>query len=424
MRNVEAAKPWELVHQCTLSEWAKHEAVRWGFDPLVNYTSRLDQRYQPWTTRGRFFQATIPCPETQDSDLPADCMYATMSITEKKNNYTVQCISLPKTYFKEKLSFVEVIGFRRDFAIVQVALDYGKTDLYLVDMRQDTAAFLCSEHCADRPYVLECCLAPDLTCMLIKPNDVYSSIFGHLAVNDSIKCIRITKGKGPSSCTVLQGGARDVAFAFDPRFKHSRIAMANMVKNELRVLRLYDLESNSIVREAPLQSDENSQYSRRGLAQSLTFSPDGSYIACLMRPGRLPETYYYQSPSPCFYLHLVNIYHAESLSCIRVINRPNMEIMAVSSLAPATIFPMFSMDGTYLAVAYSTDSYKQDFTGVYDCPPYNKVNSVLLYKVPPTLSLGDICRSKIRKLVKQEHVRFLPLPSALKRFLLFVPQHL
>ncbi len=403
LRNAETVKPWEIVYDCSLSTWSKCEAALWGFDPVINYTAHCDKRYQPWATRGRYLTGVIPAPETQDIDMSAICMYATMAISEKKNKYMVQCINLPVSYFKERVVFIELVAFMQDFAIVQIATERGRSDFQLVDLKHDKAKLMHTETSDDRPCLFECAVSYDLSKVLLKPNLLYAELHDIKDFDDVIQCVTMPRnGQKSETYNVLEGGAMEVTFAFDPRFRHSRIAMANLQKEKRLFICTFNLDTRRYTNESELTMDS------RKYAQKLTFNPEGTFIAVLMRLG--PTV----NPLPYCYIG-VHIYSSDTLQSIHCITQNELTAqISFNYMSPAAIFPMFSNNGAFLVVGVGQIEYDNN-------KPINLLSAVRVHKVPPALNLQQICRAKIRTMVEQSDVKYLPLPDAIKRFLLFLP---
>ena len=413
-------KHWGSVHTCSFGVWAKHQAAVWGFEPCINYSTRQEARLQPWATRGRHFVAQIPAPETQDIDMSASRMYATMAIEEKRNKYQVQCVDLPTSYFKDGVHFVEVVGYRDKHAIVQVATKHQRMDFLLVNLEQDTVRVVHKEQCSTKPYLFECAMSPDFSRILLKPNHYYAHFHNVQSIRDVLQCVvtdskksnptgngasieqeEVNNGNGNGNFELHENEALRMAMTFDPRYRHSRVVLANVVEQEKPIIFMYDLKTRRRVFQNDLYTNTDHT------AQQLTFSPGGNFIAVPLIVGDYQTT-------PPFVMADVKVFSANTLDCVYTLP-PRGTPGGYVNLVPGTIFPMFSTSGAFLALPVSKpqpDAYRRGLC---------RVGAVSIHKVAPLMHLQSMCRTKIRQCVKKQHIPLLPLPEALKRFLLFMP---
>ena len=413
LKNKGPVTPWGVIHTCTLSEWIKHQATIWGSDPCINYTTRPEHRLQPWATRGRHFVAQIPAPETQDIDMSASRMYATMAIEEKRNKYQVQCIDLPVSYFKDGIHFVEVIAYRDKHAVVEVATKHERMDFLLVDLDHDRVKVVHRQYCTSQPYLYECSISPDFSRIVLKPNHFYLHFHNIQSAPDVLKCVSIVGVKSSTNASrnepnedeiILNGrGSLRLAFTFDPRHKHSRIAIANIVENGKTIITIYDIDKGVRV----LQNDLYTNTEQT--AMQIIFSPGGNFIAAPLIIGDYQTT-------PPFNMADIKLFNANSLECLYTLP-PRGSTGGFTALVPAATFPMFSSSGAFFISAVNKPHPDSQ---AYQCA-LCRVGSVTIHRVPPLMHLQSMCRTKIRLWVECDRIPYLPLPEALKRFLLFMP---
>lgn len=410
-------KHWGVVHTCAFSEWTKHQAVLWGCNPCVNYSTRQDSRFQAWATNGRYFVAQIPAPETQDIDMSASRMYATMAIEEKRNKYQVQCVDLPYSYFKDGVLFVEVIGYREKKALVQVATKHQRMDFLLVDTDRDLVTVIYRESTTHQPYLCEAAISPDYSRVLLKPSHYYCHFHNAQGVKDKINFLEAaslnsrpnkkphgeTDSESRQDFSLYENESFGLAMTFDPRFRHSRIVLANVIEDNRPVILVYDTEKQMKVMKNYLHTNLERS------AQQIVFSPGGNFIAVPMICGTFRDT-------PPFTIIEAKLFNANTLECVHVLpykGTPGSYL----NLIPVSVFPIFSSSGAFLALPVSKSHPESHAYQRALC----RVGSVAIHKVAPLMHLQSMCRSRIRQFVARDKLAHLPLPEAMKRFLLFMP---
>lgn len=104
------------------------------------------------------------------------------------------------------------------------------------------------------------------------------------------------------------------------------------------------------------------------------------------------------------------VYHSDTLQIVHGISNPCGRLDSLLyPLYPACLFPIFSCSGKFLAVVRKPNSSNPESLDV----------DVL--SVPTVLELQSLCRIVIRMCTTEQHIHCLPLPTALRNYLLFKP---
>lgn len=144
--------------------------------------------------------------------------------------------------------------------------------------------------------------------------------------------------------------------AFDPRYRHRRIALGNFPGRDGRdVICLYDLLDDRVV-----ATSDGATGAHYQTTHNITFSADGQYLASLVL-GRSVKDGLFNFPR-------VIIYNGSDVTVVHSIRTDGL--CEVPTLSPAALFPLFSATGAYLAVAYGEQ-------GTF----YQQVNMACLYSV-------------------------------------------
>lgn len=407
---------WALYKTFYLSQWI-HGASSLGFDAAISYSKDYEQT-QPWTTQGRVFEVSIPSllflPSDDEIDnfpmpncnIPREYIYATMSVSESEETVNV---NLPRSYIYDDIKSSIVLACRDAVLLIQVIRKTQSQrflDLYLVHSPHmsmdvaylvDTITLLDNKHCitsSRNSPMMDCIISPDYTCILGKPST------GHSAnvVSSQIKCYYMYSDNWNLFVLDSQGTDPEViSYVFDPRYRHSRVFLANVMQKGKPVLQVVDLHLRSVIQAVQLVP------SAAHRAQTLKCSTDGLYIVALMCLG-------VTSQQSSIFLSDVRIFDSQDLSCIHVIRQPNWKPIGYLCMSPATIFPMFNKNGSLLAVGVGMEDLE---LRAYE------LTSVAVYKVPCVLNLQAICRRHIIRFVDKSMIPLLPIPVALQNYLQF-----
>ncbi len=420
---------WEIIVDYSVDSWADDGAQgRLNFDISIDLTSDLEIRYQPWSTWGRHFKVKVPSTQYSSWDdentspsLPPEYVFATMSIEEEENAQTVS-YSLTNSYYGREVTLCEVIATRNNTLLVQVAATPCRdrtfiyahiVDFLLVDFSQygqdlvtHVLSIPFSLSLASVPCLYEGCISPDFSSILLKPNPTYAYTnhitLGNCHGEQTLAAVTKTDEGDWETFLLLNGqtqSALECAFDFDPRYKHSRVAVANMMYCGKPQLQIMDVQDCSVLEQSELVP------SKAHLAQNLTFSPDGLLIATLMRLG-------VNISCVPYFLADVRIFDSDRLLCIHTIRQPDWKPNGYTTLAPAAMFPMFNGSGQLMAVGAGKMLNDSCLTSLH---------SITVVKVPACLILKNTCRRRIRAWVLRDDVQLLPLPDSIIKYLLFEP---
>ncbi len=392
--------PWKLIYTSSLENWTNVEASRWDFDYMLDLSCKKT-RLQPWCMAGRNFEVLLPAP-LDEHELDVKYLYDQMLISDKRQwkNYRIKLHSSYKHKLPNKikacpfLESAQVVGFHTNRAIVQVVRNDNICDFLMVDLVTKEVMGKYSEPYQDQPFLCECTISPDLSRFLIKPNLLFVLKFRVEGIDDCVKVVT----KDPNSDEYLvtsqlfKDSALDLIMTFDPRYKHTRVAIGNMTKRGQHVLCIYNLKSRKI-----MQKTYGPQYQK---TQNLLFSPDGEYLAALivtyiLGPNMYPERYNFLG---------VMVYSTNKITLLHKIQ--SFGTPSVPTLTPAAVFPCFSRLGDFLAMGSGSGS---------------AITRVEVYKMPPSINLQNLCRVKINQNLSTEEIDNLPILDKYKDFILYRP---
>ena len=228
--------PWKLLHTASLSRWTEIQQML-GF-PDVDFSAKKS-RLQPWCMGGGHLDALLPAP-VDGTGLDVAYTYAELLVLSESPRISYR-LKLRQNYksrlFRKKtpsgLKNAQVIAYRDFFAVIQI-VQSDKSELLFLDMDADEVCGRHVEYFGDQPFLFECYISPDRTTFLLKPNLLFSLKYGVQHVPDVLKVLRPSTGKPESSCQVIQELFRDAAaeliLCFDPRYRHTRVAVANVTR--------------------------------------------------------------------------------------------------------------------------------------------------------------------------------------------------
>ena len=392
--------PWKLIYTSVLEAWSAGEAARWRFDVCSSLSTRKC-RLQPWCTQGRDLDALLPAPQDSD-DLDVKYVYDQLLIRDKQlwKNYRIKLTRSFKRELRNKmksspfLESAQVVGYRDKLAVVQVPRSDGLNEFLMVDLNRNIVSGSYKEKYQDQPCLYECYISPDLKRLLLKPNLLYALRFRIQGIDDCVKVLK--REDNYNDCSVasvlFKDAGLDLIMTFDPRYRHSRVAIGNMTKRGQHVLCLYSLKSRKIVRKT-----YGPQYQR---AQNLVFSPDGEHLAALIvtyivGPNLYPQRFNFLG---------VMVYNTSKLNMLHKIQ--SYGTSSVPALTPAAVFPQFSQLGDYIAMGSGCGS---------------DITRIEIYRMPRVLNLQNICRYKISQFLSQTEIQNLPIDPQTMDYLLFRP---
>ncbi len=425
---------WQVIGTYSWRKWhLKRRSLVWGFADHINLSGfEYGDLVQPWSTEGRHFMAYVyckardayhpesfvPCGATSKNKGEGELMFAVER--PYKQDAAWYPVNLPPGYKLDSLltstihgqryyTGVNVIGARSDYVVIQVTRKSPIRVDILVTRRSGQVLEVVGLHRVGTlpgPYVMEALLSPSCTKLLLQPSAYYCVRFGNKPKTAEIQLVDIPPN---GQCTLVgplmtitsdeasrasAGVRRDHVFAFDPRYDWRRIVIGYQYAS---VVRVYDLLEKKIL------AENNSHGSLKQCAENLVYSPDGRFLASLVSTILTTRTK--------IRIWGVLVYCSDTLELIHGIDQSCPTGPLETLLYPACIFPMFSSSGKFLAVP-RRPKYHNSESFVVDV-------DVLL--VPNVIHLQTLCRITILLCTKSNDVPLLPLPSALKNYLLFKP---
>ena len=388
--------PWSHVHTSTLEAWSKGDAQSMGFNPCVDYVTR--KGLQPWCTEGRHIECLLPAP-MDESELDVKYIYDEMLVRDCTTwrSTRIRLNVCYKNLIKKSSQSIEpvrMIAYRDDYIVAQVIRTDKIFDFLIIHLSKSKVIGCFQESYADHPFLWECYISPDATTMLLKPNLMYALKFKVESAEDVLKVIKYDRRQGAFRCTqiLFADQAMELILCFDPRYRHSRVAIGNLTKRDRHVLCIYHLQNRKMLSKACAP-----QYQR---IQNISFTPGGDLLACLIVSYVIGAS---MSPTS-FSCLTVLIYYSDNLSLTHKI--PSFGTNSLHSLTPAAVFPVFSSNGDYLAMGSGNGG---------------SISRVEVYQVPPVMRLKSLCRRFITTYLNAREIQSLPASSKLIEYLLFRP---
>jgi len=390
--------PWKLLHTSTIEHWAQTDAVRLGFEFSRDWANQKSQ-LQPWCTAGCYYEAKLPAP-AEGQDLSKKYSYTRALLKHPTGSCTVPLSRNYRHSISAKLTpapwmyVCNVVAARDHVVLLQIITTDGASEFHLIDITKREILGVYRERFYERAYLYEGFISPDHSHVVLKPNLLFALKFRINAIDDCLKVL--TRAPRTSQFEVISEHFRDVALdlivTFDPRRRHTHIAVANLTKRRQHVLCIYNLKKYKIV-----QKTFGPQYQR---TQNLTFSPDGDFLAALT------VTYIFgTSMSPQrFNFQGVMVYSTQVLSLLHCI--PSFGTSSVDSLTPASLFPTFSNTGNFIAFGSGSGA---------------AVTRVEVYKMPAALNLQSLCRAKFRLNFTARQIEHFTMSQQTRDFINYKP---
>ncbi|KAK2153918.1 hypothetical protein LSH36_281g03067 [Paralvinella palmiformis] len=398
--------PWSIICNSNYLSWVKRDAARLLFDPGVYCITSQDFTLMHISAHGLHISVAEIIPEVHG---------CTKLILKERIPPVVHSVSLPyrlklKTTKEVKaesagLKPLQVCGFDKNLLILQALCKDHHLQFIVLDLYTHEYVGKYVVKWTWQPFLCECVISPDHSRFVIKPGMFYAA--EHDDGNEypylkEIRIIHIRNGICRLEKTIRDSNCSNYVMAFDPRYDHSRLALANWTREEQpaqnEAICVMDLVHQKPVKCSYYMSGTHS-------SKNLVFSPDGSFLACLVC-------------EPCFYQGVHNfseilVYDADTLDVVKTIPCNNTQCVP---LYPAILFPSFSKCGTRMAVGYGRDI---DIMGAIFG---QEIAFVDVYQVPTPINLQYLCRVAIRRIIPTERqLLTLPLPKPLIRYLSFGP---
>ena len=239
-------------------------------------------------------------------------------------------------------------------------------------------------------------ISPDKSVFLLKPNLLFALKFRIHGIEDSLKIIRKDADTGIFEVyhELFKDSALDLILTFDPRHRHSCVAIGNYTKRGQHVLCLYSLKSRKM-----LTKTYGPQYQR---TQNLVFSPNGHHLAALIVTYILGQNMY-----PMRYNFLgIMVYSTDNLTMLHKIQ--SFGTNSVPTLTPAAVFPAFSAQGEFLSMGTGSGG---------------SITRVEIYNMPRVINLKHMCRLEINNYLPKQYIERLPLKKEILDYLLYKPVH-
>ena len=402
----EKSIPWSVICNSNYISWVKRDAARLLFDSGFYCITSEDFTSMHISAQGLHVSVTNVIPEAHSS---------TKVVLKERMPSLTHSVSLPyklklKTAKEIKadsigLKPVQVCGFDKNLLILQALCKDHHMQFIIIDLYTSSYVGKYVIKWAWQPFLCECVISPDHSRFVIKPGMFYAvkredgSEYPYLK---EIRIVHIRSGICKLDKTIRDPNCSNYVMAFDPRYDHSRLALANWTSEEQPVqneaICILDLVHQKPVKCVHYTSNTHS-------SKNLVFSPDGSFLACLIS-------------EPCFYQSVYNfseilVYDADTLDVVKTIPCHNTQCVP---LYPAILFPSFSKCGTRMAVGYGRDI---DIMGAIFG---QEIAFVDVYQVPTPINLQYLCRLAIRRVIPNEkHLLALPLPKPIISYLNFGP---
>ena len=395
---------WGHVHTSSLENWIKHDCERFGFSLLLDYASK--KGIHPWCTQGRHFDSLLPAPLDED-ELDVKYVYdemlvrdaATWRSSRVKLGTCYRDLIPHKLKVSEDLETVNVIGSRGEYIVTQVVRYDNTFDFILTHIPTCRVVGTFQEKYNKQPFLWECYISPDASVLLLKPNLNFARKHNLNTEEDALKIIQhdTTNKTYKLIHKMFEKQAQNLIIAFDPRFGYGQVAVANCQEKEKLTLGIYNLNTY-----APIKGCSVTQ---SYMIQNIVFSPGGNLLACLH------VAYLKASSSHTHYnFPSVAVYNSNDISLIHAI--PSCGDHTIHNLTPAAVFPVFSKNGSYIAIPTGNGGGITHSGGV---------THVEVYQVPPMLDLKDICRRCITNALTSNQIQSVPISEDLKEYLFFKP---
>ena len=301
---------------------------------------------------------------------------------------------------------VNVIGSYNDHIVLQVIRASGANKIVLAREEEHTYCVLSVftvETEDDNPYLMEAIISPDYSSIIIKASWGFCRKYRFDPEKNDV-CLYDAKDQSsslPEPRVLVPFNGMNWVIAFDPRYGNSRIACGNRQASHTGsdVIRVYDLSGNGDLSE-PIGS---SAVGCLQTTQNLAFSPDGRFIASLA--STVDRKWLFQ-------VKAILVYNSDTLGIFHAVDIPWANTDSVEPM-PSTVFPLFSMNGRYLA--YYRETVNDD--GGETVVP----SQVTVLAVPVDINLQNLCRLTLRRHLNPASVLRLPLPNKLKHFLQYRP---
>ncbi|XP_063444061.1 uncharacterized protein LOC134724763 [Mytilus trossulus] len=392
-RQAQAARPWSLLHMCSVDQWKSGHAEAAGFSETT------------MSCNGVVFKDCSPtfCISRQGI-INLNKSHSLFSF-RRRNKFTKMAEHFEYNHIPAQLSSIQnfhvksVLCYHESTVVLHLVRNM-MTQFGVIDL--ETNKFLGVFGKKNVEFVNEALrgeISPDGTVCLIKIPSIKSD-------NNSAFVFQLFCLKKRELIREVTLPFHHSLFAFDPRFSSSRIAATSFLRGEDNSLSLVQTDSWSVLRTNPRVDDMHSSLNPH--LKDIFFAKDGYLIFAIMVSSgagcccREKRARRMQPVDVCVYIF--NADTTQTLHCIQY----NRFICAIHS-CPVNYLPIFSNCGSRMAIVLNDKETQYDH--------------LQIYKLPTAGSLQNRCRIRIlQQFQYPDIIQRLPLPTRLIQYLQFQPE--
>ncbi|KAL3877224.1 hypothetical protein ACJMK2_034961 [Sinanodonta woodiana] len=389
-RQAQFARPWALLHQCSLEQWKHGHGEAAGFKETT------------MTCSNHVFKDCSPTFCTSRQGLININKHSKGFSFRRKNKFTKMAEHFEYNHIPAQLSSIQnfhvksVLCYRENTVVLHLVRNMN-TMFGIIDISSNKFLGIFGKQMVEFfNSVLRGEISPDgLYCMIKIP--------GLKTGNNSFQ-FQMYDLKTRNMVAQITTPYDTSLFAFDPRFCSSQFAATSFVQGEDNSLSLVRTKSWEVFATNPRVDDMRP--SNYPVLKDLFYSKDGCLIFAIMVTDgcncRDRKSRRLQSVDVSVYIF--NGDTSQTLHCIQY-----HRYTCGQHLCPVNYLPVFSQCGSRMAILLN------------DCETVT--DHIQVYKLPTPLGLQNRCRIRILQQHQSEDIEKLPLPGRLIQYLQFKPEY-
>ncbi|XP_076445620.1 uncharacterized protein LOC143283308 isoform X2 [Babylonia areolata] len=387
-RQVQHARPWSLLHQCSLDQWKSGHAGAAGFlETTMTCNGAVNKECNPTFCISR--QGIINVNKS-----------GPVFSFRRKSKFTKMAEHFEYNHIPAHLSSIQnfhvksVLCYRGDIVVLHLVRNL-MTQFGVIDLSINKFTGIFGKKSVE--FVNEALrgeISPDCSMCLIK--------IPSLTTNNSFD-FQLFSLHNRELLTEIVPPYNHALFTFDPRFCGSRLAVTSFMRGEDNSLSLVRLPNWEVLATNSRVDDLRSSLSPH--LKELQYSRDGHMIFAVMATSgcHCKEKKARRFQPIDISIYVLNGDNTQTLHCIQY----HRYTCALHS-CPINYMPLLSVCGSRMAIVLNDLE--------------TSIDHIQVYKLPTTGDLQNRCRIRILQTFAPEFIPKLPLPARLINYLKFKPE--
>lgn len=386
-----AARPWSLLHMCSLEQWKNGHAEAAGFSETS------------MTCSGAVFKDCSPTFCMNRQGIININKSSSVFSFRRKNKFTKMAEHFEYNHIPAQLSSIQNFHVKsvlcyHDQTVILHLVRNMMTQFGIINLSDNKFIGVFGKQSVE--FVNEALrgqISPDGNYCILKIPSIRND-------NASTYVYQMYDLKSREMLHEISLAFHHSLFAFDPRFTSSRIAATSFQKGEDNSLSLVQTSNWEVL--STNSKLDDTRWTLHPTLKDLFYSKDGNLIfAVMVTDGcHCRERKARRYPPIDISVYIFNSDNAQTLRCVQY-----SRYTCGTHSCPVNFLPVFSNCGSRMAIVLNEAD--------------SNVDHLQIYKLPTMGSLQNRCRVKIMQVFSPELIPKLPLPARLIHFLQYKPEY-